>query len=401
MIIKTVKYLKGYLKVEIKGFSTERFMNLAANKDIYMWDIFYKNNKIEFKVSIDGYKLLKQCGRKTKCKIKILEKKGYPFFIFKYRKRKILLGGIVFFTLSIYLLSNFIWKIEIKGNERIRSYEIIDYLKENNIGVGTLKWKIDTSYIEEDLLNVFTDLSWINIQKKGSMLKIACSEILVDKEIEETKAPSNIVANKNGVITEISVTGGTALVKKGDVFKKGDILISGAVLIREDEGGEKFRYVFAQGNIRGKVTYKINFEVAKEYVAAEFTGKEKMDYDIIYKDKLFKLHIRKKIFKNYDIVSTNKQIKLTEDLYTPIVLRKNIYKEIKLVNRSRTEEEAKEFANKLINSKLIEELAVTTDIESVNIDFTNTSESVIVDVFITTIEELGTIQLINDIEDNS
>ncbi len=38
-IIKIWHYLKGYVIIKIEGLTLERFLNLAANKDIYLWDI--------------------------------------------------------------------------------------------------------------------------------------------------------------------------------------------------------------------------------------------------------------------------------------------------------------------------------------------------------------------------
>jgi len=80
MFLSVWNYLRGYVTIEVSGFSVERFMNLASHKGIYLWDIKKYKSKIQMKVSIKGFKLLKSCAKKTKCKIVIVEKKGCPFF---------------------------------------------------------------------------------------------------------------------------------------------------------------------------------------------------------------------------------------------------------------------------------------------------------------------------------
>ena len=45
MFLSVWNYLRGYVTIELSGFSVERFMNLASHKGIYLWDI--KNTKVK------------------------------------------------------------------------------------------------------------------------------------------------------------------------------------------------------------------------------------------------------------------------------------------------------------------------------------------------------------------
>ncbi len=390
MILKLWTYIRGYLIIEVSGFSIERFMNLAVNKNIYLWDIKYNGSKVGMKVSINGFKQLKYCAKKTKCRIKIKEKIGLPFIIFKYRKRKILLLGGIVFIYILYFLSTFIWAIDIKGNEQIKTYEIIEFLKENDIKLGTKKTSINTILLEENMLKTFDKLSWVNIQSKGTTLNIDIAEILEEKFVQDEKLPSNIVANKDALITYIVVNNGISEVKAYDVVKKGDVLITGEVFLNEDENGKHYRYTYAEGVVKGKTYYDMNFFVPKKYEEYEYTDKIKNKYSIIIGEKILNLYFNRDFYENYDIIIENKQLTFGENYRTPIVLKRETFKEKEVVSNSRTIEECKEYAEKIVSEKIVSDFDITVDVLEKNINYIEKNDGIEVFVEIIVNENIGT-----------
>lgn len=39
MFLSVVKYISGYLKVQVTGYAPERFLNLCSNHNILMWEL--------------------------------------------------------------------------------------------------------------------------------------------------------------------------------------------------------------------------------------------------------------------------------------------------------------------------------------------------------------------------
>ncbi len=395
MILSFWNFVRGFLLIEISGFSIERFMNLAVNKNIYLWDINYEANKVKMKVSIKGYKSLRYCAKKTKCKIKILDKRGLPFIFFKYRKRKILLFGFIAFVGLLYFLSSYIWAIEITGTEQIKEYEIKEFLKNKNIGNGTKKSHINTIVLEEQLLKEFDILSWVNVQSVGTTLNINASEILEQKEFNMQNEPSNLIAKKDGLITYIAVNNGLGNVKAYDVVKKGDILITGEVFLKEDENGKHFRYTYASGEVKAKVYYDMNFFIPYEYEEYEYTGNTKNRYTLVLGDNKINLYFNRNFYNDYDIINENKQMKFGENYRTPVVLKKEIFLERELISKNRDFEQCKQYATTIINEKLVTEFDINIDIVKKNIDFLEKDDGIEVVVEISTIENIGEEQLIN------
>ena len=106
MLKRLGKYLQGYLKIKISGYSPERFLNLCKHKEIEMWGLEAKSDTYEMYMTVTGFRKLKPILRKTKTRITIMERYGVPFFFFKYRKRYLFFCGSILFVVNIFSLSN-------------------------------------------------------------------------------------------------------------------------------------------------------------------------------------------------------------------------------------------------------------------------------------------------------
>ncbi len=218
-------YIIGYIRVEIEGFYIERFMNQCINNKIFMWNIRRdRETKMYFNIGISDFVNLKKISKKTNCKIKINKKKGIPFIINKYKKRKIFLFFLICILCSIFILSNFIWNIEITGAQNINQEELLLSLKESGLQTGILKSRVDTNKVIEKIRLERDDLAWIGISIEGTNAKVEIVEASPKPEILDKNEYCNIVSDKTGIITKINVTNGTAQVKEGDAVEPGMIL---------------------------------------------------------------------------------------------------------------------------------------------------------------------------------
>lgn len=76
------RFLKGYLRIRVWGYSPERFMNLCCNHDILLWDIEKcADGSYNMNISLSGYFQIRPFVRKTGTKVAVLNKFGLPFFI--------------------------------------------------------------------------------------------------------------------------------------------------------------------------------------------------------------------------------------------------------------------------------------------------------------------------------
>ena len=82
MFIKLlIKILLGYVKIEVEGYYIERFINLCTNRKIFVWNLKRESGvKLFLNIGIKDFKKISDIVKRTKCKVRIKEKKGFPSF---------------------------------------------------------------------------------------------------------------------------------------------------------------------------------------------------------------------------------------------------------------------------------------------------------------------------------
>lgn len=383
-------YLKGYVNIKITGFSIERFLNLCLNKNILLYNIEEKPDGIFCKISIKDFKNLRAISKKTGCKYRLVSKYGMPFFILKNKNRIVFVFGAILFVFLLYFFSSFIWFIEINGNKNLDNNQILAFCKENNLYLGAYKNDIDAKNLQTEIKNHFPQISWVNISIKGTKAKIDLSENIEQKKEVEFTNPCDIIATETGVITDIVTRTGRPLVKEKDTVKKGDVLVSGELLLKDGEQILGSYTTHSDADIKAKTQKSFSIEVAYNYYIKEFTGKEKTTYSLIAFDKVFPLSFSKNVpFNNYDTYIERTQLKLSENFYLPFIIKKTTYKEYNPVAKKYSVEEAKVFANKLITEKIISDISFETDILDKKISYQETENSLIANINLTLIEDIG------------
>ncbi len=388
MSLKLWNYSRGYVIIRVEGFSKERFLNLVANKNLYVWDIEQKHNFLYMKVSIKGYKELKPLWKKANVKVKIVKKIGVPFFTYKHRRRKIIYGGVVFFVLTLYLLSSFVWKIDIKGNERVSTEEVVQFLEENNLKIGTYKHSISPINVENILLQNFDDFSWVSLRKKGTTVEIEIAENIEKKDLIDRNTPCDIIASTDGIIDSIATSEGDAVVGIGDVVKKGDILVKSEVYLREDEFGKHYAYVHAEADIVAKTYVPVEFTVEKTVKVPKYTGNNHKTYTLSVFGENINLSLFNKKFKSSLEYTDMKQLKFGKDYPLPIILIKNVELETTIVKKELSENEMINLANGRISSKIISELNFETDVIDKKLSYSVTEKGITVQGYLVVLQEI-------------
>lgn len=349
-IVNKVKTAVGVVNIQIEGFFTERFINLCKINNIKIWDIRnIVKGVIRFNISISDFKKLRKIARKTKCKIVIKNKKGIYFTLFKYRKRKIFFVIAISILILSILLSTFVWKIDIEGNEKISEFQIISALKESGLYVGKNKTFLDKKEVTNLLRLNISDISWAGIELNGTkaIVKIVEKTRLDEKNVQDTGI-GDIVAQKSGIITKIVPENGTAKFKEGSYICKGDIAIEGMIYSKYMEPTQ----VTAKGILQINTEY--SFEKIYNYnqILKENTNKKLYTIGISINSNENMLNYLNKN-KKYDITKSSKGFNLFDNKISFDIYTYSEYIENKI---QYTKEQLIEFANKDIEEYLNNEI---------------------------------------------
>ena len=388
MFIKILlRYILGYVRISVEGYYIERFINICTNNKIMIWNIKKdKNAKIFLNIGTNDFREVVNIAKKVKCKVKIIKKKGLPFLLHRYKKRKIFLGFLLIIIVLIGISSNSLWNIEIESENDQEFENIYQDLENAGLKTGLLKSKIDTKEIVNEVRLNRNDIAWMGIELKGTNAIVKLVKADEKPEIINEDEYCNIVSDKAGIITKINVQNGTAGVKVGDTINIGTTLINGWM-----EGKYTgIRYVHAKGEIEAKVWHTKQTKILYNTTERSDTGNEEVSYGIKFNN--FKINLPKGVskFKIYDTIEEEKKIKLFSDFYLPISVIKTTNKEVKEEQKTYSVEEAKNIGIQQLEEQLNEEIEDKSKIVNKNINTYEKDDGVEVYVTYEVIETIGT-----------
>lgn len=388
MIFKNLEsYISGYLRISIEGYYIERFINICRKENIPVWNIKKeKEISLAFNIKIKDFKKICKIAKNTKCKLKIKKKKGFPFILNRYRKRKIFAIFLIIVIILIGISSNYVWNIEVVSEKGDSLENIMQNLNQSGLTVGKRKSEINTKEVINKVRLERNDIAWMGIELKGTnaIVKVVKSDEKPD--IIDEDEYCSIVADKPGIITKISAQDGTANVKVGDTINEGETLINGWV-----EGKYTgIRYVHAKGEIQAKVWHTKHKFIEYNTTEKRETGNQEEKYAIKFNN--FKINLGKGVskFEIYDTIETENKFKIFSDFYLPISIVKTTNKEIEKIQKKYNKEEAKMLGIKELEEELNNEIENKDNIVNKNINIYENKNGLDVYVTYEVLENIGT-----------
>ena len=372
----------------VTGEETLRFVNLCRNNGIELRHLVRRENAIQMEIDAENFKKLRPLVRKTHVKIHILNRHGPAFFFYRHKRRWWFLLGMTVFAGMIYMLSLFVWQIDIDGNRKYTDALILQALAQMDVKTGCRKSEIDLPKIEEELRIMYNEITWVSASIAGTKLQIELREgdLKISgssgggqtgnvKRVEnrennpktqngesETDLPANLVADEDAIITNLVVRRGTVAVCYGDEVKKGDVLIEGKVYIyNEDETLKKVDYSTAEGDVFGKYQELYEKHYQRKHEVRSYKGKNYRELGVAIVGKSFRLPVWENILKKQleentlsEVWSWKKQFRLTPTFYLPFALEYTEYVPYENVVEEYTDEVIKKMAEEELQKYLIE-----------------------------------------------
>lgn len=354
-MVELLKYLRGYLRIRVSGFSPERFMNLCSNKGILLWQIVREGDVYYMNINLKSFRALRPIVRKTGTRVAILERYGLPFFLPKLLKRKVFVAGLLLAVFFWMWSSLFIWNIELSGNYRITNDMFQSFLQENNVIVGMKKEELDIENLEKEIRRTFPEITWASAKLSGTRLLIDIKEndAPIITEQEKKEEGSDLVSSFAGTVVSIVVRSGVPLVAAGDTVEAGTVLVEGRVPIYNDDATvREYIYVDADADIILEHTRDFNASLPLDYIKKEYTGREKTRFYLRFGEHQWKIP-EDRPFLVYDSVIRESRLLVFEKLSIPVYQGSCTYREYMNVEYKYSREEAKE----QLNEKLITFLA--------------------------------------------
>ncbi|WP_053957565.1 sporulation protein YqfD [Inediibacterium massiliense] len=386
LAIKLWNILRGYVVIRIEGLSLEKFINYAIAKGIYFWDIIRIDyTTLEAKVGINGYKELRHIVKRTGCKVKINQKIGYPFFMHRMKERKMFITGFIFCIFMVFMMTSFIWNIEIVGNEKNSENDIIKYLDTLGLYEGALKYKLNLSDIENNMMIKLDHLTWVGIHIQGTKAIVEIVEGIDPPKIIPKNIPCDLVAKKKGVIEKVIARNGDALVQRGDIVKKGQRLITGQIQREEIDT----RYVHALGEIFARTYYEKEDEISLSEIKKIKTGKKFTRRIAKIGNNQIILSLEEIPYKNVIIERRNKRLLNWRNIQIPVEFITEDYYEVIQKKETINESIAKDALVEKMTVDLVKNIPQNASILNQDIVFSKKGNKIKGKLIIEVLEEIG------------
>lgn len=353
MILKVIRYIKGYLRIRITGYSTERFLNACRHKGIFLWGLKPVSGAYEMNITVKEFRQLKPMIRKTGTRVLIVKRTGLPFFLYKYRKRKLFFGGACLCLLMILFMSRMIWGIDISGNKTHTDEALLKYLNSMNVKNGMSKSDVDCMRIVKDIRREYNDIIWVSASVRGTKLYIQVKEnedsIPVDENKGEENKAIDIVADRDCIITDIVVRKGVVKVRKGDQVKKGDVLISGQVPVNNDaKEVTGYQYHESDADILGTVVLPYEDACSHVYEIKEKIQEEKgiwmrkEEYFVTFGKWRFTFGSIRNKYEHFEEHASWNQLRLFENFDLPVTFGVRTASPYRPIQKTYTKQEEQE-----------------------------------------------------------
>ena len=294
MLQKTVSLLRGSVRVRAESPFPERVLNVCSARGIPLREpAFLGETALAFSVDRRDWRRLKAACADAGAAVHIERVAGVPFFLGRLRRRYALLAGAAACVLLLIANACFIWDFQVEGAKTVPDERILRVLAQNGVRRGTFVFSVDQDDLRNRALLELPELSWLTVNVRGCRAHVIVRERVPVPEIANESAPTNVVARRDALVTDVRALDGEARVLKGSTVRRGQLLISGAV---ETDGVEKpvvgTRWLAGKGEVYGRTWYELSTKIPLFETRKTPAGKARHTYAVLWGAKRVKISVK-------------------------------------------------------------------------------------------------------------
>lgn len=274
--------IKGSVEIKITSASPPDAINHLNNNGIQLQNIRYLDDlNVLITVERSAFRLAKKSVESKGDTVSVYHRMGWYWSVKQLIKRPVLIFTmILFLILTLYLPSRVLF-VAVCGNEQIPTNLILDGAENCGIVFGASRRAVRSEKMKNRLLAQIPELKWAGINTYGCLAVISVEEKtrIADKPV--VIPFGNMIAERDAVVTEISVLRGTASCTVGQAVKKGQQLISGY-----EDLGICIKGVGAKGEVYGKTSRDILLLTPTENTKRTLISKTERRHSILLGKKL-------------------------------------------------------------------------------------------------------------------
>lgn len=260
----------GFLRVLVQGLSLEKLLARALDQEIELKDVTRQSPKaMTLSVAARDFDKLKELCDRVGWKAEVVGVSASGRAYRLLRRRAMLTVAAAIFLLGVWAVNLCIWRIDVRADAALIQ-DVYALLTQSDVGVGSLKARIRPQALRTRLARELDGASWVDVRLQGVSLIVECISAREPVPEEYGGSDGDIVAARDGVITQLLVSAGTAQVRIGDAVRRGQVIVAGE---ERTKGGETKR-VAAHAQAFARVWYEGRATMPAYEVTSTPTGDE-------------------------------------------------------------------------------------------------------------------------------
>ena len=271
----------GRVLVTLVSADIDALLRQIEQENMVLFNVhFIDELTIRFRIKSVDYPNLEKLLQKRGASVKSAQREGIGRSFRLLMGRPVLLVGITFLILLGLYLPTRIFFLRVQGNQLIPTKLILEMAEECGIAFGASARDVRSEKVKNALLEAVPELQWAGINTSGCVATISVKERQVGQAVPQDGTVTKIVAVRDGVICDMTVSNGAPVCKVGQAVSQGDTLISGYI-----DCDRSVRATRSRGEVYASTTHQIEALMPLDYMIRGTQMKEKQKISIIFGKK--------------------------------------------------------------------------------------------------------------------
>ena len=270
--------LEGFIHADVTGADIGGTLTALNQAGIALYAVEQGSDDMTVRFQIrrkDGYKLRKILDKRGDM-LNHEKVRGLYWSMIEVLRRPLLLAGVGLLLLLTMYLPTRVFFLQVEGNSSIPTNLILEKCAECGISFGADRRQVRSEKMKNALLAAIPELQWVGINTSGCVATITIRERSMEEKTETATGISSIVAIRDALITECTVTQGSPSCRVGQTVTEGQVLISGYT-----DCGSTIRAEAAKGEVYGETERNLTVLYPSEWTFQQDELERIVKYSLI------------------------------------------------------------------------------------------------------------------------
>ena len=265
-------------EIIVRDTSPEGLLNELSERGVR----FYGAQPVDavtlyFQVPYGSVRQVRDIAEKRGTDLRVCRPFGLRPRLLQLGKRYALLVALTLCGVLLGISNLFVWRIDVTGNEVVPTGEIVRAVTCAGGGIGSFWPAFDGEQMRTEVLLQLEDIQWVGINYRSGAIEVVVRERTKVPEVVDNEEPIHIIAEKSGIVTDITAKQGQTRAAAGDTVEKGQVLISGAAV----SSIGTTRTVHALGEVRARTWYALSARQPASKLKKAYSGRDKTKIALI------------------------------------------------------------------------------------------------------------------------